>query len=168
MLFGNEVFFSDEVKRRSQGGGNSFVDVLLHSTNGDNDPNDHPLKCEEPFNAAEGMWVCRLSDELRDVVYKACESPGIPYQNPHRQYGQLYTIARFRGTWLPGQASSWDASGEITRFVTFSQLVHPTSIGFTNSARLTFGPDGEFLRADPGPCRGITEFAFTISPHRNW
>ena len=149
-------------------GSNSFVHVLLHSTNGDDDPSDQPLRCLEPFRLADAVWICRLPDKLRDSVYRACESPGVPYQKPFRQYGQLYTIALFAGPWLPGQVSSWDASGEITRFVTFSQLVHPTSIGFCNSARLTFGPNGEFIRADPGPCRGITEYAFTIPHHRNW
>jgi hypothetical protein len=83
-------------------------------------------------------------------------------------YGQLYTIANFTGPWTPGQLSGWDAQGEITRFVSFSQLVHPTSIGFNNSARLTFDPNGRFISADPGPCRGITEQAFTIPRHRNW
>jgi len=168
MLFGDETFFVDEVKRRSKPGSNSYVHVLLHSTNGDDDPNDQPPRCLEPFKVTDAMWICRLPDALRDIVYQACESPGVPYQKPFRQYGQLYTIALFAGPWLPGQLSGWDASGEITKFVTFSQLVHPTSIGFGNSARLTVGPNGEFIRADPGPCRGITEYAFTIPHHRNW
>jgi hypothetical protein len=41
MLFGNETFFTDEVKRCSKAGGNSFVHVLLHSTN---------------TNTVEGFW----------------------------------------------------------------------------------------------------------------
>jgi hypothetical protein len=114
------------------------------------------------------MWICRLPDNLRDIIYQACESPGVPYEKAFRQYGQLYTIALFAGPWTPGQLSAWDAQGEITRFVALSQLVHPTSIGFGNSARLTFGPNGDFISADPGPCRGITEQAFTIPHHRNW
>jgi hypothetical protein len=92
----------------------------------------------------------------------------VPVQKVFRQYGQLYSIALFTGPWTSGQLSQWDAPGDITRFVTLSQLVHPTSIGFGNSARLTFGPDGDFISADPGPCRGITEQAFTIPHHRNW
>jgi len=114
------------------------------------------------------MWICRLSDKLRDVVYEACESPGVPSQKVTRQYGQLYTVALFTGPWSPGQLSAWDAPEQITRFVTFSQLVHPTSLGFGSSARLTFGPNGEFISSDPGPCRGMTEHAFTIPHHRNW
>ncbi len=168
MLFADKTFFADEVKRRSKVGGNSFVHALLHSTNGDDDSNDQPERCLGPFKATDATWICRLPDRLRDVVYEACESPGVPYEKSFRQYGQLYTIATFAGPWLPGQVSGWDASGEITKFVTFSQLVHPTSIGFGNSARLTFNSNGEFVRADPGPCRGITEHAFTIPNHRNW
>jgi hypothetical protein len=126
------------------------------------------VECREPFQLTHRLWICRLPDELRDMVYQACESPGVPYHKPSRQYGQLYTIAFFSGPWMPGQLSGWDAQGEITRFVSFSQLVHPTSIGFGNSARLTFSTDGDFVSADPGPCRGITEQAFTIPPHRNW
>jgi hypothetical protein len=114
------------------------------------------------------MWICRLPNDLRDIVYQACESPGVPYQKAFRQYGQLYTIALFTGPWLSGQLSEWDAHGEITQFVAFSKLVHSTSIGFGNSARLTYDPNGEFISADPGPCRGITEQAFTIPHNRNW
>jgi hypothetical protein len=167
-LFGSDEFFAEEVKRCSAGASNSYVHVLLHSTNGDDDPNDNPTRCRDPFQLTERMWICRLPDIIRDIVYKACESPGVPNQKVFRQYGQLYTIALFTGPWTPGQLSEWDAQGEITRFVTLSQLVHPTSIGFGNSARLTFDPNGDFISADPGPCRGITEQAFTISHHRNW
>jgi len=169
-LFGDHEFFGEEVRRHSASGSNSYVHVLMHSTNGDDDPNDRPVQCREPFKLTDRMWICRLPDSLRNTVYEACESPGVPNQNQKvfRQYGQLYTIALFSGPWLPGQLSEWDASGEITKAVTLSQLVHPTSIGFGNSARFTFGPDGNFLSADPGPCRGITEQAFTIPYHRNW
>jgi hypothetical protein len=168
LLFGDETFFVEQVKRHSEGAANSFVHVLLHSTSGDDDPNDQSSQCHDSFRVTDALWICRLPEQLRDIVYAACESPGVPHEKPFRQYGQLYTIALFAGPWLPGQLSSWDASGEITKFVTFSQLVHPTSIGFGNSARLTFGPHGKFVRADPGPCRGITEYAFTVPHHRNW
>ena len=85
LLFGEETFFNDEVRRQSKEGGNSFVHVLLHSTNGDDDPNDLPLRCLEPFRITNKMWICRLPEELRDIVYRACESPGVPYQEPFRQ-----------------------------------------------------------------------------------
>ncbi|MGH9866132.1 MAG: hypothetical protein ACRD4H_12020, partial [Candidatus Acidiferrales bacterium] len=51
---------------------------------------------------------------------------------------------------------------------TFAQLVHPTCMGFGNTAVLTFRPNGEFEQAAPGPCRGITEQAFIVSGARNW
>jgi len=167
-LFGSDEFFVEKVQRHSTGAGNTFVHVLLHSTNGDDDPSDQAVPCQDAFQLTDRMWICRLPDNLRDTVYEACESPGVPYQKAFRQYGQLYTIALFSGFWTAGELSGWDAHGEITRFVTFSQLVHPTSIGFSNAARLTFGPNGEFISADPGPCRGITEQAFTVPHNRNW
>jgi hypothetical protein len=167
-LFGNDGFFEEQVRRHSRDGSNSFVHVLLHSTNADHDPNDNPEQSHDPFQLTQRMWICRLPDNLRDIVYQACEPPGVPYEKAFRQYGQLYTIALFTGPWMAGDLPGWDSAGEITQFVTFSQLVHPTSIGFGNSARLTFGPDGSFLRADPGPCRGITAQAFTVPQHRNW
>lgn len=170
LLFGDPGFFSEEVRHQSTSVSNSYVHVLMHSTNGDHDPDDRPVECHEPFRLTDRLWICRLPDSLRNTVYEACESPGVPNQSQKvfRQYGQLYTMALFSGPWLPGQLSEWDAHGEITTAVTLSQLVHPTSIGFGNSARLTFGPGGNFLSADPGPCRGITEQAFTIPHHRNW
>lgn len=167
-LFGDSTFFTEQMRQHSLPSSNSYVHVLVHSTNGDDDPNDNPQRCDEPFQLTPDLWICRLPDELRDVVYQACESPGVPLQKVTRQYGQLYAAALFTGPWTPGQLSGWDAPGQITLFVTFSQLVHPTSLGFGSSARLTFGPNGEFLSADPGPCRGMTEQAFTIPHHRNW
>jgi hypothetical protein len=167
-LFGNDAFFGEQVRRHSAGKSNSFVNVLMHSTNGDDAQDIDALRCLEPFQLAGRMWICRLPNDLRDIVYQACESPGVPYQKAFRQYGQLYTIALFTGPWTPGELSDWDAHGEITQFVAFSQLVHPTSIGFGSSARFTFDPNGEFVRADPGPCRGITEQAFTVPHNRNW
>ena len=167
-MFGNDEVFGDLVLRHSAGVSNSFVHVLLHSTNADHDPYDHTVQCCDPFQLTERMFICRLPSNLSNTVYEACESPGVPNHKVFRQYGQLYTIALFTGPWTPGQLSEWDAEGDITRFVTLSQLVHPTSIGFGNSARLTFGPNGDFISADPGPCRGITEQAFTIPHHRNW
>lgn len=167
-LFGDDTFFGEQVRRHSAGGSNSYVHVLMHSTNGDAAQDDDAVRCLEPFRLTERMWICRLPDELRDTVYQACQSPGVPYQKVFRQYGQLYTIALFAGPWAAGQLSGWDAYGHITQFVAFSQLVHPTSMGFGNSVRFTFAANGDFISADPGPCRGITEHAFTIPHQRNW
>ncbi len=167
-LFGDDRFFREEVPRHSTKGSNSFVHILLHSSNGNDDPDDRPEPCREPFKLTDRMWVCRLPETLGNTVYEACESPGVPKEKVFRQYGQLYTIALFTGPWMPGELSQWDAQGEITRAVTLAQLIHPTSIGFGNSARLTFDSNGDLVRADPGPCRGITEYAFTMPSHRNW
>jgi hypothetical protein len=67
-----------------------------------------------------------------------------------------------------GTVTSWDGYGYISKFVTYSQLIHPTSIGFGNTAVLIFGPDGEFQQARPGPCRGFSEQAFAVPDTRNW
>ncbi|MCU1305002.1 MAG: hypothetical protein JWQ87_5286 [Candidatus Sulfotelmatobacter sp.] len=166
--FGQPMFFEEQVRRFSAPGSNSHVHVLLHSTNGNDSDRSPAAKCLEPFELAERMWICRLPDYLRDIVYRACESPGEPYQESHRQFGQLYTVALFMGPLVPGLITSWDGYRHITRFLTFSQLVHPTSIGFGNTSVLTFDSDGQFKQATPGPCRGITEQAFTIPNTRNW
>ena len=168
LTFGKPTFFEEQLRRFSASGSNSHVHVLLHSTNGNNSADPGAVECLEPFELAARMWICRLPDYLRDVIYKACESPGEPYQEAHRQYGQLYAVALFVGPLVPGLITNWDGYGHITRFVTFSQLVHPTSIGFGNTAVLTFDPDGKFQQATPGPCRGITEQAFTVPNMRNW
>jgi hypothetical protein len=168
LTFGSPEFFEEHVRRFSQPGRDSHVHVLLHSTNGNDSADPGAVECREPFRVADRMWLCRIPDQLRDVVYKACEPPGEPYEQAHRQYGQLYTIAFFMGPPEIGTVTSWDGHGYISKFVTYSQLVHPTSIGFGNTAVLIFSPDGEFQQARPGPCRGITEQAFTIPDTRNW
>lgn len=167
-MFGKPEFFEEQIRSFSALGNNSNVHVLLHSTNGDSTADANAVMSSEPFQLTERMWVCRLPDRLRDVVYKACESPGEPYQEAYRQYGQLYTVAIFMGPLVPGTVTNWDGYGHITRFVTYAQLVHPTCMGFGNTAALTFRSNGEFERAVPGPCRGITEQAFIVSGARNW
>jgi hypothetical protein len=167
-MFGNPDFFKQQLQRFAQNGKRSQVHVLLHSTNGDNFREPGAVEFKEPFEFGDRLWLCRMPEELRDAVYKACEPPGEPIQRTHRQYGQMYTAALFMGPMLPGLITSWDGYGHITKFVTLSQLIHPTMIGFANTAVLTFNADGEFEQATPGPCRGITEHAFTVPDIRNW
>ncbi len=168
MTFGKPEFFEKQLCRFSVPGRRSHVHVLLHSTNGNDADDRQAVQCLEPFKLADRMWICRMPDYLRDIVYKACESPGEPYEAAHRQYGQLYTIVLFMGPPEIGTVTSWDGYGYLSRVVTYSQLVHPTSIGFGNTAVLIFGPDGDFEQARPGPCRGYTEQAFTVPDTRNW
>ena len=168
MTFGKPEFFEEQLRRFSVPGRRSYVHVLLHSTNGNDAVDPDAVQCLEPFRLTDRIWICRMPDYLRDVVYKACESPGEPYEPPHRQYGQLYTIALFMGPPEIGTVTSWDGYAYLSKVITYSQLVHPTSIGFGNTAVLIFGPDGEFEQARPGPCRGFTEQAFTVPNTRNW
>ena len=56
----------------------------------------------------------------------------------------------------------------MNTLVNCAQLVHQTTLGFANSARLDFDSDGKFLMAIPHLCRGITEQAFIVSDSRNW
>jgi hypothetical protein len=167
-MFGESHFFEEQLRRFAVPASANYVHVLLHSTNGNDRQEEGAEQCPGPFEIGERLWVCRMPNELRDAVYKACEPPGEPYEAAHRQYGQLYTVALFMGQMLPGTLSSWDAYGYITKFVTFSQLLHPTSIGFGNTAILRFDSDGNFKQASPGPCRGMTEHAAVIPPMRNW
>jgi hypothetical protein len=167
--FGSPDFFDEQVKRLSVAGHRSQVHVLLHSTNGNDARDPGATECLQPFAVGgDTLWLCRLPETLRDAVYKACEPQGEPYEPAHRQYGQLYTVALFMGPIYPGTIASWDGYGHITKFVNYSQLVQPTSIGFANTAVLYFDDTGNFTQASPGPCRGITEHAFVVPNSRNW
>jgi hypothetical protein len=166
--FGKPEFFEEMVRRFTAPGSNSKVHVLLHSTNGNDSLDEGAVTPEEPFELADRIWLCKLPDELRDTVYRLCEPSDEPVQEVHRQYGQLYTAALFMGPNSPGVLGGWDGYGYLSKFVTFSQLLHPTSIGFGNTAIFTFGPDGKLLRSEAGPCRGITGQAFVVPNTRNW
>lgn len=166
--FGAPECFTELVRRFSVPGSYSSVHVLLHSTNGQDVQEQGEIPCPDPFEIDNNIWICRMPDELRDVVYRICEPRDEPEQNVTRQYGQLYTIALFMGPWQPGVIASWDGYGLLSKVLTLSQLVHPTSIGFGNTAVLTFNSDGSFSHASPGPCRGVSEHAFTVPDTRNW
>ena len=166
--FGSQDFFGELVRRFSSPRSNSTVHVLLHSTNAQDAQEAGAVPCPDPFELSDRVWICRMPDYLRDVVYQVCEPHDEPPQKAFRQYGQLYTIAHFAGPWTPGLVTSWDGDGLLSRFVPLAHLVHPTSMGFGSTAVLTFGPDGKFLHASPGPCRGITEHAFCFPDSRNW
>ena len=165
-MFGSETDFHDLVNRYS-GSGNSSVYVVLHSTNGVAGADQDAESCEDAFEVAKDLWVCRIPSVLRDAVYEACESPGSPPLKPHRQYGQLYTLALFNGPWASGQVRG-DRDAEMNTLVSLAQLVHQMTLGFANSARLDFGPDGKFIEAIPHACRGVTEQAFMVADQRNW
>lgn len=166
--FGSHEFFTELVRRLSAPGGHSSVHVLLHSTNGQDGQEPGEVPCPDPFEIGENIWICRIPNELRDVVYRVCEPRDEPPQNVTRQYGQLYTIALFMGPWRSGSIVSWDGYGLVSRVLTLSQLVHPTSIGFAHTAVLNFDSNGDFSHASPGPCRGISEHTFTFPDTRNW
>jgi len=168
MTFDNPEFFKQQLQQFSQSGSESHVHVLLHSTNGNDSDDPGAIQCREPFKINDRMWLCRMPDKLRDVVYKACEPPSEPYEPAHRQCGQLYTVALFMGAPEAGTVTSWDGYRYISKFVAYSHLVHPTSIGFGSTAVLIFDQDGKFRQARAGPCRGITEYAFTVPNMRNW
>jgi hypothetical protein len=167
--FGSPDFFDEQVQRMTRAGHRSQVHVLLHSTNGNDGHDPGATECIEPFAAGGNtLWLCRLPDKLRDALYKACEPRGEPPEEAYGTIGQLYTVALFMGPLLPGTIASWDGYGYITKFVSYSQLVHPTSIGFGNTAVLYFDDTGTFTSASAGPCRGITEHAFIVPDSRNW
>jgi hypothetical protein len=166
--FGKPEFFQEMVLRFSAPRSNSKVHVLLHSTNGNDSQDEGAVIPDEPVELADRIWLCRLPDELRDTVYRLCEPSEEPDERVFRQYGQLYTAALFMGPSLPGTLGGWDGYGFLSKFVTFSQLIHPTSIGFGSTAVFTYGPEGKLLKAEPGPCRGITEQAFVVPNTRNW
>ena len=166
--FGNPDFFDEMVLRRSLPGHRSQVHVLLHSMNGQDAIEVGAFPCLESFAIGDILWLCRLPDKLRDTVYKACEPRGEPPEEAYGNLGQLYTVALFMGPILEGTIASWDGYGHITKFVNYSQLVHPTSIGFGNTAILYFDDKGNFTQASAGPCRGIAEHAFVVPDARNW
>lgn len=166
--FGSQDVFGELVRRFSAPGSNSTVHVLLHSTNAQDAQEAGAVPCPDPFEISDRVWICRMPDQLRDVVYQVCEPRDEPPQRVFRQYGQLYTIAHFAGPWTPGLVTSWDGDGFLSRFIGLAHLVHPTSMGFGSTAVFTFGSDGKFLQASPGPCRGVTEHAFCIPESRNW
>ncbi|MGA8086409.1 MAG: hypothetical protein WCA10_03830 [Terracidiphilus sp.] len=166
--FGNPDFFSEMVLRRSIAGHRSQVHVLLHPTNGQDAVDEGAVANLEPFSIGDILWLCRLPDELRDAVFRACEARGDPPEEAYGNPGQLYCVALFMGPILEGTIASWDGYGYITKFVNYSQLLHPTSIGFGNTAILYFDDKGKLLQAAPGPCRGFAEHAFVVPDTRNW
>jgi hypothetical protein len=168
MSFGSQEFFTELVRRFSATDSDSSAHVLLHSTNGQDAREPGAVPPPEPFEIGHNLWICRLPDQLRDIVYGICEPRDEPAEKFYRQYGQLYTIALFMGPSQTGVISSWDGYGLLSKFVTLSQLVHPTSIGFGNTAILHFDSKSDFKRASPGPCRGVSEHAFTLPETRNW
>ena len=150
-MFGTEEDFENLVQSHS-GTGNSSVYLVLHSTNGVAGADHDAEVCDGVLRVSGDLWICRLSNKLRDAVCDACESPGTPPLRPFRQYGQLYTLALFNGPRAPGQVRG-DRDSEMNTLVSLAQLVHQTTLCFANSARLDFGPTGEFI----GPSRRPVE-----------
>jgi hypothetical protein len=83
LTFGSPDFFPEQVKRFSAPRSNSQVHVLLHSTNGNDCADPGAVECREPLGLAERMRLCRLPNDLRDVVYSL---------GGHRKTGHMWSL----------------------------------------------------------------------------
>lgn len=142
------------------------VDVVLHT----------PEPTEEMLTVRPIEEEVCLGNEVRIApVVNAVSREILALCNPHRLKSPPAetSVVRYgfiRGTELSDKANpyAFDGDGRLTATLAVSRLVHPTSIGFGNSARLILDDDDNILEAVPGHIKGTAAFAYVADPNRNW
>ncbi len=146
-------------------------DVLLH-TNGrifDAPQDTWETIPETRQDLAPDLWVERLPSKAFWEIYDHCEPKGKwRGAEPVKQYAQLYTWVRE----VPASKATelnWDSDQRLQSCVVLSRIVHPTTINYSATARITYGEDGELIEIVPGPIKGHHSEAFLSAREtRDW
>lgn len=119
-----------------------------------------------PYELDSGLWLGPFDRDLRKEVLDACSPAG--EHSKRRPFGCAYAFWR---TLPPGSAAAtgdhFDPDARLYRCVTFSRIVHPTSVGFEYAARIQHRRNG-VREIIPYREYHLNPHAFVIDPNTNW
>ncbi len=141
------------------------IDIVFARASGEGRPDDLPPPAKRQIQLSPNIYLGRHTNELWEAVCKACIPPGYNFE-PVRWLVQLYAF------WNTSPAKpaecSWDPDQSLAATVALSRLVHPNSIGFKYSARITLSSDDQIVQIVPGPVSGLLAHAFVIPGSYDW
>lgn len=128
---------------------------------------DAPERIDRAIDLAADLSVISVSAELRDMIYRACDPPGIGLE------GLLAIDLRGRPLYAFVRAnvqygSKWDEGERLQLCLVLSRLVRPTSAALGYAVRLIGRFPSDRYEIKPGPVRGFGTHAWTPEPDRDW
>lgn len=112
------------------------------------------------------IWIAQIDHALCEALLDACEPRGENFK-PVRQSGCAYAFYRENAPAGPAQQNRFDADGALYKCLALSRLVHPTSVGFENAARIRQWPSGT-REIIPAGRSVLNDSAYVIAPNENW
>ena len=141
------------------------IDIVFATTSGIGSFGDFPPPTKKQVQLSETIFLGRQPNELWDAVYAACKPRGYAF-NPTPQFGQRYAFWNTGPTQPDGY--NWDPDQSLATAVALSRLVHPSSIGFEYSARVTCRSDNQIDLIVPGPVSGLLAHAYVVPVDYDW
>lgn len=138
--------------------GEKISDVVIHRTSPRINPSRKPVKGR--FDLSSDLRIDRLSRELADRIFKACEPPGFSF-DPIRQFSQLYSFIRVSPPNI--NDLQWDSDKRLQLCLALSRIVHPTSVSFEYAARI-LTTEEELSKIIPGPVSGPGSQVYVVDP----
>jgi hypothetical protein len=128
---------------------------------------DEMTRLERPFALARDLRVLPVSGTMAEVLYKACDPPGIGKGFSIDLRGRpLYAFARLNAPRKP--LYKWDSDERLQICIGLSRLVRPTSLSLHYAVRVLGALGSDRYAVYPGPVRGFGAQAWTSTPERDW
>jgi hypothetical protein len=146
-----------------------ITDVLLVASpyaHGGGNPGRPVVYFERSYRILDDVWLANFDVDFARRILDACEHRGENF-HAHRQYGAPYGFVRVSAPEVPGHAFNFDHDARLLTCVALSRLVHPTSIGFENAARIRTSGDGH-RQVIPHTAYELGAYAFVTDTDQNW
>lgn len=140
------------------------IDIVFVRASGESRSDDLPPPAKQQTQLFPNIYLGRHTNELWEAVWKGCIPPGYNFE-PTRWLVQRYALWNTS----PARPSecNFDPNQRLATAVALSRLVHPTSIGFKYSARVTY-KSNKIGMIVPGPVSGPLADAYVVPGSYDW
>jgi hypothetical protein len=160
-----------ETLRRPLGAWNtakeSTVDVVMVACPGGVRHDQH-AHLQDEMRLASDLTVIPVSSGLRDVLYAACDPPGIGKSKFRIDLRKRPLYAFVRSNPPRDSTHAWDPDHRLQTCLALSRLVRPTSASFRYSARIVGDIGADRFEVTPGIVRQFGAEAWTSQPDQDW
>ena len=145
---------------RMQMDNHQTLDIVVHTTNHNLDPNRYPIR--KRIDLADDLYIDVLPTDLAQKIFEACEPKGYLY-NHVLQFGQLYSFIRKNPSKVDGLG--WDDDQHLQLCLALSRLIHPTSISMEYAVRIFLTSGDNLIQIVPAQVSGHSSQAFEHFRH---
>lgn len=146
-----------------------ITDVVLVASpyaHGGGNPGRPVVYFENSYRILDDVWLANFDVDFAGPILDACQQRGENFY-AHRQYGAPYGFVRVSPPDVSGHAFHFDHDARLLMCVALSRLVHPTSIGFENAARIR-ASGNDHRQVIPHTAYELGAHAFVTDTDQNW